>query len=186
MVTHSSVLTWRIPWREEPGGLQSMGSQRVGLNWVTNTHKHTHQWLWIWSKEVSLTVLPSFWSEWALFPSLKLLISENGSSILPLKCLGPLALLEKEMATLSSILAWKNPMDRGARWATVHRISKSQTWLGNYTFTQTYISEFRNFHILNRYYDVCIYTYIERDTHYIYIYVVWGIPHSSNTPITFL
>ena len=30
MVTHSSVLAWRIPWIEEPGGLQSMGSQRVG------------------------------------------------------------------------------------------------------------------------------------------------------------
>ena len=29
MVTHSSVLAWRIPWTEEPGGLQSMGSQRV-------------------------------------------------------------------------------------------------------------------------------------------------------------
>ena len=29
MATHSSVLAWRIPWREEPGGLQSMGSQRV-------------------------------------------------------------------------------------------------------------------------------------------------------------
>ena len=28
--THSSVLVWRIPWTEEPGGLQSMGSQRVG------------------------------------------------------------------------------------------------------------------------------------------------------------
>ena len=27
--THSSILAWRIPWREEPGGLQSMGSQRV-------------------------------------------------------------------------------------------------------------------------------------------------------------
>ena len=30
MVTHSSILAWRILWREEPGGLQSMGSQRVG------------------------------------------------------------------------------------------------------------------------------------------------------------
>ena len=27
--THSSILVWRIPWTEEPGGLQSMGSQRV-------------------------------------------------------------------------------------------------------------------------------------------------------------
>ena len=29
MATHSSILAWRIPWREEPGGLQSMGSQRA-------------------------------------------------------------------------------------------------------------------------------------------------------------
>ena len=32
MATHSSILAWTIPWREEPGGLQSMGSQRVGPN----------------------------------------------------------------------------------------------------------------------------------------------------------
>ena len=37
MATHSSILAWRIPQTEEPGGLQSMGSQRVGHNWVTNT-----------------------------------------------------------------------------------------------------------------------------------------------------
>ena len=30
MVTHSSILAWRIPWREEPGGLQSMGHQELG------------------------------------------------------------------------------------------------------------------------------------------------------------
>ena len=30
VATHSSILAWRIPWTEEPGGLQSMGSQRVG------------------------------------------------------------------------------------------------------------------------------------------------------------
>ena len=30
MATHSSIFVWRIPWTEEPGGLQSMGSQRVG------------------------------------------------------------------------------------------------------------------------------------------------------------
>ena len=29
MATHSILLTWRIPWTEEPGGLQSLGSQRV-------------------------------------------------------------------------------------------------------------------------------------------------------------
>ena len=30
MATHSSILAWRIPWTEEPGGLQSVGSHRVG------------------------------------------------------------------------------------------------------------------------------------------------------------
>ena len=35
MATHSRILACRIPWTEEPGGLQSMGSQRVGHNWVT-------------------------------------------------------------------------------------------------------------------------------------------------------
>ena len=38
MATHSSILTWRIPWTEKPGGLQSMGSQTVEHNWATNTH----------------------------------------------------------------------------------------------------------------------------------------------------
>ena len=37
METHSSILAWRISWSEEPGGLQSMGSQRVRHNWATNT-----------------------------------------------------------------------------------------------------------------------------------------------------
>ena len=37
MATHSSVLAWRIPWTEEPGGLQSMGSQRVRQDCATFT-----------------------------------------------------------------------------------------------------------------------------------------------------
>ena len=32
LVTHSSILAWRMPWREEPGGLQSISLQRVGRN----------------------------------------------------------------------------------------------------------------------------------------------------------
>ena len=35
MATHSSILAWGIPWTEEPGGLQSMGVSRVGLNLAT-------------------------------------------------------------------------------------------------------------------------------------------------------
>ena len=40
MATHSSILAWRISWMEEPGGLQSMGSQRVRHNWVINSMTH--------------------------------------------------------------------------------------------------------------------------------------------------
>ena len=36
LAPHSSTLAWKIPWTEEPGGLQSMGSQRVGHNWATS------------------------------------------------------------------------------------------------------------------------------------------------------
>ena len=36
MATHSSILAWKIPWTEKPGGLRSMGSQRAGYNFRTN------------------------------------------------------------------------------------------------------------------------------------------------------
>ena len=38
MATHSSILAWKIPWTEEPGRLQSMGSQGVGHNWAASLH----------------------------------------------------------------------------------------------------------------------------------------------------
>ena len=41
VATHSSTLAWRIPWMEEPGGLQSMGLQRVRHDWATPL------WLWL-------------------------------------------------------------------------------------------------------------------------------------------
>ena len=42
MATHSSILSWRIPWTEVPDGLQSMVSQRVGYNWLTFTFTFFH------------------------------------------------------------------------------------------------------------------------------------------------
>ena len=38
MATHSSILSWRIPWTEEPGRLQSIASQRVGHDWSNLAH----------------------------------------------------------------------------------------------------------------------------------------------------
>ena len=42
MASHSSIVAWRIPWTEEPGGLEYMRSQSVRHDWATNTHTHTH------------------------------------------------------------------------------------------------------------------------------------------------
>ena len=44
MTTHSSILAWGIPWSEEPGRLQSMGSQRVRYEWGTDHHNATTPW----------------------------------------------------------------------------------------------------------------------------------------------
>ena len=41
MATHSSTIAWRISWTEEPGGLQSMGSQRVGHNLATKQQQQS-------------------------------------------------------------------------------------------------------------------------------------------------
>ena len=41
MATHSSILAWRIPLTEQPGGLQSMASQRVSHDRATNTHTYS-------------------------------------------------------------------------------------------------------------------------------------------------
>ena len=47
MAAHSSVLAWEIPWTEEPGGLQSVGSQRVGHSLGTE-HACTHVYKVCW------------------------------------------------------------------------------------------------------------------------------------------
>ena len=44
MATHSSILAWRIPWTEEPGGLLSMGSERVGHDWSDLAQAHNLSW----------------------------------------------------------------------------------------------------------------------------------------------
>ena len=45
MATHSSIFAWEIPWTEEPGGLQSMGLQRVGHHGVTKQQQIVMKWL---------------------------------------------------------------------------------------------------------------------------------------------
>ena len=60
MATHSLVLAWRIPWTEEPGGLQSMGLQRVGHDLATkptNLYMYIH-FLFRYGLHRILTIVP--------------------------------------------------------------------------------------------------------------------------------
>ena len=47
MATHSSILVWKIPWTEEPGGLQSIWSQRVRHHWAQHA---MNEWTWVFIK----------------------------------------------------------------------------------------------------------------------------------------
>ena len=74
MAIHSSILTWRIPWTEEPGGLQSMGSQ--SRTWLSHEAQH-RKWRWVTDQaggcdegctsllDLRLVLLPlySFWGQ---------------------------------------------------------------------------------------------------------------------------
>ena len=48
IAAHSSALTWKIPWTEEPGRLQSRGLQRLRHNWTTSLHGFSSGHVWMW------------------------------------------------------------------------------------------------------------------------------------------
>ena len=84
MASHSSILAWRIPWAEEPGELQSLGSQRVGHDWSTNTFTFLNEF------RVPYTVLS--------FPNITYIISILSSFL-------PSLLLIVLITSLSNIVA---------------------------------------------------------------------------------
>ena len=96
MATHSSILAWRIPWTEKPGGLQSTGSQRVRHDW--GLHFTSLCWR---SDSVYLPRL----GHKSIFVWLGLLDCSFWGKLAALKVI----LLEKAMAPHSSTLAWKIP-----------------------------------------------------------------------------
>ena len=60
MATHSSILAWKIPWTEDPGGLQSMELQRVGRDWATEHVTMRHELFRVhnvpWKKQQYLSI----------------------------------------------------------------------------------------------------------------------------------
>ena len=62
--THSSILAWRIPWTEEPGRLQSMGSQRVRYDWDNSAPMHTHVHTYLFEQLNKHNIYPQSITKW--------------------------------------------------------------------------------------------------------------------------
>ena len=151
MAPHSSTLAWKIPWTEEPGGLQSMGSRRVGHDWATSLSLLTFMhWRRKWQPTpVFLPGESRGWGAWwaAVYgvaqsqPRLKRLSSSSSS---------PGGSDGKESCNagdwVQSLLGrspegghgnplqyscLENSMDRGVWQAIVHGVAKSWTRLSN-------------------------------------------------------
>ena len=128
MAPHCRTFTWKIPWMEEPGGLQSMGSQRVGHDWATSLSLFTFMhWRRKWqptpvflpakSQGQGSLVGCSLWgraesdmTEWLHFHFSLSFIGEGNGNPLLCSCL-------------------ENPRDRGAWWAAVYGVAQSRTRL---------------------------------------------------------
>ena len=146
MAPHSSTLAWKIPWMEEPCGLQSMGSWRVGHNWATSLSLFTfmhwrRKWQptpmflpgesqgwgsqvgccrWVAQSQTGLKQLSSSSSSRSVGKESACKTGDQGS--IP-EWEDP---LEKEMTTHSSILAWRIPWkeEPGRLQATCYVVSR--------------------------------------------------------------
>ena len=153
MAPHSSTLAWKIPWMEEPGRLQSMGSLSQtrlrdftftfcfhALQKEMATHSSVLAWRipgtgawwaavygvtqsWTWLKWLSNDVLCN-WVETDFS-----LGFPGGSDGKESACMSET--WEKEMAIHSNICVWRISMDRGAWQATVDGVANGQIWLSN-------------------------------------------------------
>ena len=133
MATYSRILAWRIPWTEEPGRLQSMGSQRVRHDWANNTFST------VWWRKRQVVSL-GFHIERAIpclspvqqprgFPGgsvVKHLIAVQQTRV---QLLSWEDTLEEEMATHSGILDWRIPCLVGySPWGRKESDMTKHTW----------------------------------------------------------
>ena len=106
--TCSSTLAWKIPWTEEPGGLQSMGSLRVGHDWATSLSLSTFMhWRRQW--QPTPVFLPGESHGWRSLVGRGPWVAESRTRLSDFTFTFHFHALEKEMTTHSSVLAWRIP-----------------------------------------------------------------------------
>ena len=137
MATHSSILAWRFPWREEPGGLQFVRSQRVRHDWAANTFTFTS----------SITGLSDSFPSWTMSFRNTFSNSFSGSSAgkesaCNVGDLGLVPGLGRSPGEGIVYPLWysENAMDRGVRQAPVHGVTKCRTQLSDFHSLQVRVS----------------------------------------------
>ena len=95
MATHSNILAWRIPWMEALGRLQSMGSQRVGHNWVPSLHfftsflrRYSIKYIWMWELDHKVGWVQKNWCFWPVVLEKSLESPLDCREIKPVSCKG--------------------------------------------------------------------------------------------------
>ena len=124
MATHSSILAWVIPWTDEPGGIQSMGSQRVGHDWATATV--------LVAGLLSVVLIMLKYAPSMGFPDSSVgkesACNAGDMALIPESGRSP----GEENGYPLQYSCLENSKDRGAWRATVHGIKKSWTKLSNW------------------------------------------------------
>ena len=108
MALHSSTLAWKIPWTEEPGGLQSMESLRVGHDWATSLSLFTFMHWKGNGNPLQCSCLENPRDRGAWWAAVYG-VAQSQTRLSDFTFTFHFCALEKEMATHSSVLAWRIP-----------------------------------------------------------------------------
>ena len=139
MTSHSRTLAWKIPWTEEPGGLQSMGSLRVRHDWVTSLSLFTFMhWRRKW--QPTPVFLPGeFQGRWSLV-GCRLWGRRESDTTERLHFHFSLSCIGEGNGNPLQCSCLENPRDRGTWWAAVSGVAQSQTrlkWLSSSSRSQS-------------------------------------------------
>ena len=128
MEPRSSTLAWRIPWMEEPGGLQSMGSLRVGHNWGTSLWLFTFMhWRRTW--QPTPVFLPGESQGLGSLVGCRLRGCTESDTTERLHFIFSLSCIGEGNGNPLQCSCLENPRDWGAWWAAVYGVTQSQTRL---------------------------------------------------------
>ena len=131
---HSSTLAWKIPWMEEPGGLQSMGSRRVGHKWATSFWLFTFMhWRRKW--QPTPVFLPGESQGRGSLVGCRLWIRRVGHNW------NDLTATATENGNPLQYCCLKNSMDSWAWWVTVHVLAKVGHNWAQHSYSYNYINQ---------------------------------------------